>query len=275
MGGGNSHQRRLFRRAMEHLLRKNMANTPKQDKQAKLYFWIGLCVALGASGLPLIGITVNIRFGGIILAGAFVCLVVAFWIWEAPFKMHVYMRGATVIFAGILYFGWVGNQMLTEFHKKKPVALQVTGYTVYQQTVGTPLRIGVHTFNDSDETLLISLANSIGVLESTKKESPELEEKIFHSAQEEFDKGRKSGALAKNEIPAKSKMHFDVDTSPKLLTDEILKKIDKDSISAYWAVVIVYTDKTGEQFVPFCAFTDASTKSVLNCRQHNAPFHKP
>jgi len=113
---GNSHQKRVFERALTRLLERRMSTTnPVQDKWAKIYFFIGLFVALVLPGLALIGITVNVWLGGAILAVAFVCLIRAFYIWEGSLKLHVYLRIGTVALAGLLYFGIIGRQMIRQY----------------------------------------------------------------------------------------------------------------------------------------------------------------
>jgi len=93
---------------------------PTQDKQAKVYFWIGLFFTLGTLGLPLIGVTLNVWLGGAFLAGAFACLVRALWIWEGSLKLQGPLRVATVAFTAIVYFGLVGWQILRQYKSNHP-----------------------------------------------------------------------------------------------------------------------------------------------------------
>jgi hypothetical protein len=119
---GNSHQRQTFRKALEGLLEKRMVNAkPSRDIWARIYFWVGLFVAFSALGLPLIGVAINLWLGGALLAGAFIAIVRAFWIWESPWRLHVLLRLATVMIAGTVYFFLVGNQMWHEYRKEYPI----------------------------------------------------------------------------------------------------------------------------------------------------------
>jgi hypothetical protein len=153
-------------------------------------------------------------------------------------------------------------------------ALRVTGYTLYQQTVGEPLRLAIRVVNDGNVTIITSGASAIGVFDSNDNIKPlELQEKVFHAAHQKFEELKKAGALNKLEIPPKAQMHFDIDTKPKFLTQEMLDSIANDSIRVYFAGLIRYKDINGaEQFIPYCAFTDAKTRSIPNCNRHNAPY---
>jgi hypothetical protein len=112
---GNSHQRRVFNKALALLLEKREPAMPAQDKQARIYFFVGLVFALAALGLPLIGITINVWLGALILAGAFICAVRAFWIWEGSLKLHVYLRILTVCVLGLVYVALIGRQVFKEW----------------------------------------------------------------------------------------------------------------------------------------------------------------
>lgn len=92
-----------------------------ESRSARIYFWIGLFVALGALGLPLIGVAVNVWLGGAVLAIAFYCIVRAFWIWERSSTWHVLLRIGTIAIAAVIYFLMVGRQMVAEWHKEHPI----------------------------------------------------------------------------------------------------------------------------------------------------------
>jgi hypothetical protein len=119
---GDSHQRPLLERALNRLLEKRMAPiNPAQGKSAKIYFWIGVCIALGLGGLPLIGVTVNIWLGGALLLSAFASLVRAFWIWEGSLKLHVFLRIGTVLIAAALFCWLVGSQIVDQYERDHPL----------------------------------------------------------------------------------------------------------------------------------------------------------
>jgi hypothetical protein len=79
--------------------------------------------------------------------------------------------------------------------------LHVTGYTMYQQTVGESLRLAVHLVNDGDATITTTGAYAIGVFDSKDRISLELEEKVFQRAEQEFGEKKKAGTLIVLEIP--------------------------------------------------------------------------
>lgn len=151
-------------------------------------------------------------------------------------------------------------------HSEVGPALHITGYTIYQQFIGTPLRVGVHLANDGFVTIIAYCASSIGVFNSDDACGIRaLQEKTFQSAQQKFNEMKQPGGLISVEIPPKAKMHFDVDTGPKILTQEMLNSITNGSIVVYFAGVIRYKIALGEQVIPFCGFTDVHTHSVPNC----------
>lgn len=117
----------LSRKEVHHVCMKDnpsksvaCGTPPEPDKSAKIYFWIGLFVALGALGLPLIGVTVNVWLGGVILAIAFFCIVRAFWIWEKSSRFHILLRLGTIAVAAVLYFGLAGRQIISEYRVDHP-----------------------------------------------------------------------------------------------------------------------------------------------------------
>jgi hypothetical protein len=121
MTGGNSHDRRVFGRALEHLLQKrDIPSAVKQERNAKIYFCVGTFMTCLFFGLPLIGFSTNIWIGAVVLAAAFWAIIWAFWIWEYPLRFHVRFRMGTICLAAILYFGLVGKQMIFEYRREHP-----------------------------------------------------------------------------------------------------------------------------------------------------------
>ena len=213
---------------------------------------------------------------GWMFVGAWLCgtLAVSFAIRNAHLsrRQRIFFRTAASVVIGLALFA--GNAWLLAKVPRAP-ALRVTGYTLYQQTVGEPLRIGVHVTNDGASTIATAGAYSVGVFDSDDKPSLALEEKVFQKAQQEFDERATAGTLVVMEVPPQGKMHFDIDTRPKILTTEMLNSIATGSIRVYFAGILQYKDANGEQVIPYCGFTDASVHSIPNCAGHNAPFHKP
>lgn len=97
-----------------------MPNRNRADKTTYRYFLVGLFLALLPWGLQLIGVTVNLWLGGIILAVAFGLMIYAFWIWESPSRWHIYLRIATIIVAAGLYSAFVGRQIIREWQNEHP-----------------------------------------------------------------------------------------------------------------------------------------------------------
>jgi hypothetical protein len=96
----------------------NQVHTAKTDNTSRIYFWVGLFAALIPLGLQLIGISINVWLGGIVMAAAFVFMVRAFWVWERSARWHKALRATTVLVAGLIYFRIVGHQMLAELRKE-------------------------------------------------------------------------------------------------------------------------------------------------------------
>jgi len=90
------------------------------DRAGKIYFLLGVVVALFAEGLTLIGIIINIWFGGLLLAVAFGLVVKAFWIWERTSRLHVILRIGTIAISALIYFGLIGRQMFAQYRKDHP-----------------------------------------------------------------------------------------------------------------------------------------------------------
>jgi len=94
------------------------------DKRSFIYFIVGVVLALIIWGSQLIGVAINIWFGGFILAIAFALVVYAFWIWERTSNWHVLLRIGTILVAAAFYFLLVGRQMSSEWNREHPIALK-------------------------------------------------------------------------------------------------------------------------------------------------------
>lgn len=92
-----------------------------ERKRGLLYFVVGSALALIIWGVQLIGVVVNILLGGTVLAIAFGLVVYAFWIWERLSTWHVLLRIGTITIAAVIYFLFVGKQMIAEWHKEHPL----------------------------------------------------------------------------------------------------------------------------------------------------------
>lgn len=91
---------------------------PKSDKSGKIYFIVGLILALLIWGLQLVGVTVNVYLGGFVLAVAFVLMAYAFWIWEGGSQWHVWLRIGTIAVAALLYLALIGRQVISEWRQE-------------------------------------------------------------------------------------------------------------------------------------------------------------
>jgi hypothetical protein len=83
-------------------------------------FIFGLILALVIWGLQLIGVTVNLWLGAAVLAGAFVLMTRAFWVWEGPSRWQVAFRVLTVFLAAIVYCWPLWIQIKKEWKLEHP-----------------------------------------------------------------------------------------------------------------------------------------------------------
>jgi hypothetical protein len=81
---------------------------------------IGFFLALLAMGLPLIGVTVNLYLGVLILLVAFALLAYGFWTWETAYKWGTAARTSTLWLLGLIYFALIGYQISSQFKKDHP-----------------------------------------------------------------------------------------------------------------------------------------------------------
>jgi hypothetical protein len=123
MGGGNSQNRRVFRRAVERtvqrlLEKRDFSLSDSDNRSAKVFFWIGLAAIAILSSLPLIGVTVNVYFGGFVLLVGFGLLIRAFWVWALQLRLHTALKIGTIATFALFYFAFSGEQMLREYRKE-------------------------------------------------------------------------------------------------------------------------------------------------------------
>jgi hypothetical protein len=85
------------------------------DKTAKILFLAGTALALSIWGCGLIGISVNIWLGLLVLLVAFVLATWAVWIWEGFSRFHIVLRMLTILAAASVYFFLVGKQAVVEY----------------------------------------------------------------------------------------------------------------------------------------------------------------
>jgi hypothetical protein len=230
-------------------------------------------------GLALWGARGNPGRWGIVLccAGIVGCIWYELWSWavggnrSAAEKIGRSVALTIVSLGAAGFYGW-------QFWPPWRPSLHVTGYTLYAQTVGTPLRVGVHILNDSDDTITTTGSiGTVGFIDGDDREQTDsFAEKAFAKTEMEFAQDEKRGGLIPLEVPPKANMHLDVDSSPKVVVQTTLDSIAQSNITVVFAGVIQYTDNDNNTVVvPYCGFTDARTKSIPNCRKHNTPYIKP
>jgi hypothetical protein len=83
-------------------------------------FIVGAILALIIWGAQLIGVTVNLWLGGLVLLLAFLLMTRAFWIWEGPSEWHVVWRSLTIVVAACLYVAIIMPQIKSEWMKEHP-----------------------------------------------------------------------------------------------------------------------------------------------------------
>ena len=94
----------------------------KSDKRSYWFFLVGLALALLSWGLQLIGTTVNVWLGGVVLTIAFALMAYAFWIWERTARWHRLLRLGTIIVMAVLYLLFTGKQIVKEWSSGHPSA---------------------------------------------------------------------------------------------------------------------------------------------------------
>jgi hypothetical protein len=134
---GNSQDRRHERRERMRVFKEWVTSFGSgSDKKAKIFFLVGSCLALVIWGFGLIGVSVNIWLGGLVLAVAFTLGVWALWIWEGFSKSHILLRLGTVTVAAVAYFAVIGNQIMSELHHhdhRAEASLQIEPPDILQQ----------------------------------------------------------------------------------------------------------------------------------------------
>jgi hypothetical protein len=91
---------------------------PSKKNRTAAYFLISLAIALIQQGLPLIGITLNMLLGAIVLFIAFCIMTAVFWKWESSARLKKPLRVITIFVVAIIYFGLIGRQMINEYNIK-------------------------------------------------------------------------------------------------------------------------------------------------------------
>jgi hypothetical protein len=90
----------------------------------------GLVLGLLGIGLPMIGVTINLWLGFLLLAIAFALIAWGCWIWEGKSPRRAPLRIATICIFAVAYFSLVGIQIRAQYKKDHP--------TVSRTAPGTP-----------------------------------------------------------------------------------------------------------------------------------------
>lgn len=83
----------------------------------------GLVLGLLGIGLPMIGVTINLWLGFIILATAFALIAWGCWIWEGGYPRRGPLRIITICIIAIVYFSLVGIQIRAQYKKDHSASL--------------------------------------------------------------------------------------------------------------------------------------------------------
>lgn len=110
------------------------SSSKKPDRFALVSLLVGIFVALLPWGLGMIGVTVNLWLGALVLAVAFGLIVYPLWTWEKFSRWHVVLRISTVVLAAIFYFALIGRQIYAQYQKDHPVT-EISEVTI---TLPTP-----------------------------------------------------------------------------------------------------------------------------------------
>jgi hypothetical protein len=104
-----------------------MAETPPKStrlrtKKRKVVPTIlcGFILAFLEMGMPMIGITVNLWLGGIVLAAAFALFAWGLWNLETNHQFGRTARAVTLIVVGMIYFELMGFQIHAQYKKDHP-----------------------------------------------------------------------------------------------------------------------------------------------------------
>ena len=81
----------------------------------------GLVLGLLGIGLPMIGVTINLWLGFVILAIAFVLIAWGCWIWEREWPLRKVLRIITICAFAVVYFSLVGVQIRAQYKKDHSV----------------------------------------------------------------------------------------------------------------------------------------------------------
>jgi hypothetical protein len=95
-----------------------MASQKKRSVAPSLI--LGFVLALIEMGLPMIGMSVNLPFGALLLFVAFALFAWGLWNWETNLKYGRVARGITLVVVGLIYFGLMGYQIHSQYKKYHP-----------------------------------------------------------------------------------------------------------------------------------------------------------
>jgi hypothetical protein len=96
---------------------ENEEQVEQKNKGVAPSITIGFILALLAMGLPMIGVTVNIYLGLLIMTGAFALLVNGLWRWEKTRKWSDVSRINAIWIFALIYFSLVGFQIVSQYRK--------------------------------------------------------------------------------------------------------------------------------------------------------------
>jgi len=97
-----------------------MAKTSSSKKPIAISVIVGFVIAFIALGLPMIGITVNLWLGGLVLAVAFILMAYGFIRWEKTAHWSEWLRTSTVWITAVVYVSLIGYQIYQQYEKEHP-----------------------------------------------------------------------------------------------------------------------------------------------------------
>jgi hypothetical protein len=108
----------------------------------------GLVIGLLGIGLPMIGVTINLFLGSVILAVAFALIAWGCWIWEGKSPRHGPLRLITISIIAVIYFSLIGAQIRTQYKQDHPVVAPVSTPSP-KPAPATPTTVITQTAKDS------------------------------------------------------------------------------------------------------------------------------
>lgn len=102
------------------MAKSKAAATTSKKRQVAPSLVAGFVLALIEMGLPMIGVSVNLWFGGILLTAAFALFAWGLWNFETNRDFGKLARGVTTAVIGLVYFSLMGFQIHSQYKRDHP-----------------------------------------------------------------------------------------------------------------------------------------------------------